>query len=67
MTQIKRNPTRREDLFIDWALYKKRHLVECFFNRIKRFRRIALRCEKTLSSFKAFVEHGVDQLNADAA
>lgn len=53
---IKRNPTRREDRFIDWTLYKERHLVECFFNRIKRFRRIALRCEKTISSFKAFVD-----------
>ena len=52
---IKRNPTRREDRPIDWALYKERHLVECFFNRIKRFRRIALRCEKTVSSFEAFV------------
>jgi transposase len=30
--------------------------VECFFNRIKRFRRIALRCKKTVSSFKAFVD-----------
>jgi len=53
---IKRNPTRREDRPIDWALYKERHLVECFFNKIKRFRRIALRCEKTVSSFKAFVD-----------
>ena len=53
---IKRNPTRREDRPIDWALYKERHLVECFFNRLKRFRRIALRCEKTVSSFKAFVD-----------
>jgi len=33
-------------------------LVECFFNRIKRFRRIALRCEKTVSSFRAFVSLG---------
>ena len=53
---IKRNPTRREDRPINWHIYKERHLVECFFNRIKRFRRIALRCEKTLSSFKAFVD-----------
>lgn len=53
---IKRNPTRREERFIDWVLYKERHLVECFFNRIKRLRRIALRCEKTVSSFKAFVD-----------
>ena len=53
--QIKPNPTRAGRLAIDWALYKERHLVECFFNRIKRFRRIALRCEKTVASFKAFV------------
>lgn len=53
--QIKQNPTRSVRKVIDWALYKERHLVECFFNRIKRFRRIALRCEKTISSFRAFV------------
>lgn len=53
---IKRNPNRREDRPIDWALYKERHLVECFFNKLKRFRRISLRCEKTVSSFKAFVD-----------
>ena len=53
---IKRNPTRGSDRPIDWALYKERHLVECFFNKLKRFRRIALRCEKTIASFKAFVD-----------
>jgi len=53
--QIKQNPTRKSSPPIDWALYKERRLVECFFNRIKRFRRIALRCEKTVSSFRSFV------------
>lgn len=53
--QIKQNPTRRGHPPIDWALYKERHLVECFFNRIKRFRRIALRCEKTVASFRDLV------------
>jgi transposase len=53
--QIKQNPTRSGTKAIDWALYKERHLVECFFNRIKRFRRIALRCEKTVASFTSFV------------
>lgn len=53
---IKCNPTRSTTRPLDWHLYKERHLVECFFNRIKRFRRIALRCEKTLGSFKAFVD-----------
>lgn len=54
--QIKQNPSRSGSKDIDWMLYKERHLVECFFNKIKRFRRIALRCEKTLASFKAFVD-----------
>ena len=53
--QIKQNPTRSTTQPIDWVLYKERHLVECFFNRIKRFRRIALRCEKSVSSFRSFV------------
>lgn len=53
--QIKQNPSRASRYSIDWTLYKERNLVERFFNRMKRFRRIALRCEKTVSSFKAFV------------
>lgn len=53
--QIKQKPTRAGRQPIDWALYKERHLVECFLNRIKRFRRIALRREKTVTSFRAFV------------
>ena len=35
--------------------YKERHQIEGFFNRLKRFRRIALRCEKTLPAFMGFV------------
>ena len=54
--QIKRNRSRAGSRPLDRDLYNERHLVECFFNRIKRFRRIALRCEKTLNSFKAFVD-----------
>ena len=53
--QIKQNPTRCGTKSIDWMLYRERNLVERFFNQIKRFRRIALRCEKTISSFKGFV------------
>jgi transposase len=53
--QIKRNRSRARGCTIDWTLYKERHLVECFFNCIKRFRRIALRVEKTLAAFRAFV------------
>ncbi len=35
----------------DWWLYKERHLVECFFNKIKHFRRVATRFDKLVSSF----------------
>ena len=41
--------------FCDYWLYKERHLVECFFNKIKAFRRIATRYDKLASSFIAFV------------
>lgn len=47
--------TRSGTKSIDWVLYKERDRVERFFNQIKHFRRIALRCEKTVTSFKGFV------------
>lgn len=53
--QIKQNPSRSGTKGIDWTLYRERNLVECFFNKLKRFRRIALRCEKTVASFRGFV------------
>lgn len=40
---------------VDWYLYKERHLVECFFNKIKHFRRVATRYDKLAKSFLAFV------------
>lgn len=39
----------------DWWVYKERHLVECFFNKIKHFRRVATRYDKLAVSFLAFV------------
>ena len=41
--------------FCDYWLYKERHLVECFFNKVKAFRRIATRYDKLASSFIAFI------------
>ena len=40
---------------VDWYLYKERHLVECFFQKIKWFRRIATRYDKLDASFLTFV------------
>ena len=40
---------------VDWWLYKERHLVECFFQKLKWFRRIATRYDKLDTSFLTFV------------
>lgn len=39
----------------DWHTYKERHLVECFINKIKHFRRIFSRFEKYASRYMAFL------------
>jgi len=44
-----------ESWSVDWHLYKERHLIECFFQKIKWFRRIATRYDKLDTSFLAFV------------
>jgi len=52
---IPSNPTRATQHDLDRDLYKERHLVECFFQRIKRFRRISMRFEKLARNFLAFL------------
>lgn len=39
----------------DRFLYKERHLIECFFQKLKNFRRIVTRYDKLASSFLAFI------------
>ena len=39
----------------DFHTYKERHLVECFFNKLKAFRRVATRYDKLAVSFAAFI------------
>jgi transposase len=53
---IPSNPTRGTKRRIDQHLYKERHLVENFFQRIKRHRRVAMRFEKLARNFLAFVQ-----------
>jgi transposase len=53
--QIQANPSRARRPPLDRVLYAERHKIENFFQRIKRFRRIALRCEKTVVGFMGFV------------
>ena len=40
---------------IDWYIYKERHPVECFFQKLKWFRRVFTRYDKLDVSFLAFV------------
>ena len=40
---------------IDRHLYKERHLIETFFNKIKEYRKIATRYDKLAEVFAAFV------------
>ena len=39
----------------DWWLYKERHHVECFFQKLKNFHRIATRYDKLACTFSAFI------------
>ena len=43
-------PARSRNLAYDKHIYKERNLIERFFNKIKHFRRIATRYEKTALS-----------------
>ena len=43
------------DVYCDVHIYKERHLVECFCNKLKVFRRVATRYDKLAVSFVAFI------------
>ena len=45
------NRSRSQAIAYDKDLYKERNLIERFFNKIKHFRRIATRYDKTETSF----------------
>lgn len=46
----------KEPWEVEFGLYKERHVIECFFNKLKYFRHIAIRFDKLASSFLAFVK-----------
>ena len=49
------NPSRTRKHPLDKQLYKERHLIECCFSKLKQFRRVATRYEKTASNYLAVV------------
>lgn len=46
---------RLEQREYDRDCYRERHLIECFFNKLKQFRRVFSRFEQTATNYLAFV------------
>jgi len=52
---IRPNPTRKVKRRYDKQRYRHRNVIERFFGRIKRFRRVATRYEKKAVNFAGFI------------
>ena len=61
---ISQHPRRAAPLSIDLELYKSRHLIENFFCKLKEFKRIAMRADKTDTSFKAMIYAAAALINS---
>jgi len=61
---IAQHPRRISPPAIDADLYKWRHLIENFFGRLKEFKRIAMRADKTDSSFSSAIYLAAAVLNS---
>lgn len=52
---IPNNPSRALKYLLDKHLYAQRYLVECCFSKLKQFRRVATRFEKTARNYLAVI------------
>ena len=52
---IAQHPRRTKPLPVDAEMYKWRHLIENFFCKLKEFKRIAMRADKTDTSFSDII------------
>lgn len=52
---IPSNPSRAAKHPLDRQLYAQRHLIECCFSKLKQFRRVATRFEKTAQNYLAVI------------
>ncbi len=55
MAVIPNHPSRATKLGLDKAVYQERHLVECCFGKLKHFRRVAARYDKTAQNYLVIV------------
>lgn len=61
---IAQHSRRAIPLVIDAEMYKWRHLIENFFCKLKEFKRIAMRADKTDSSFAAMIHLAASIINS---
>ena len=61
---ISQHPRRIPALPIDLEMYKWRHLIENFFGKLKEFKRIPLRADKTDQSFAAMIHLAAAVINS---
>ena len=52
---IPNNPSRTFKHHLDSHLYGQRHLVECCFSKLKQFRRVVTRFDKTARNYRAVI------------
>jgi transposase len=60
---ISQRPKRQTPLAIDLEVYKWRHLIDNFFGKLKEFKRIAMRSDKTDISFAAAIHLAAAVIN----
>jgi transposase len=61
---IARHRRRAKSLAIDPEIYKWRHLIENLFGKLREFKRIALRAEKTRSELAAMIHLAAAVINS---
>ncbi|MCK1744851.1 IS5 family transposase [Bradyrhizobium sp. 139] len=61
---ISQHPRRAQPLAIDKEMYKWRHLIENFFGKLKEFKRIAMRADKTDQSFASMIHLAAAVINS---
>ncbi len=61
---IAQHPRRTTPRDIDGEMYRWRHLIENFFCKLKEFKRIAMRADKTEQSFNAIIHLAAAVINS---
>jgi transposase len=61
---ISQHPRRTKPLDVDRDMYHWRHLIENFFAKLKEFKRIALRSDKTDQSFASMIHLAATVINS---